>query len=233
MQNLLNHFLLAVTFTFAINTPILATDWDVVKTPLKWTNNGIDIILKDQLNMKEMSWPKTLLEYDVDFSAYPVKQNELALTDVNSNQFVPFQLTEIQTENGSLKSATLCFFSDLPSGGKMNFHLYKISSNTKKENTPTVKVTSVNRTMTIDNGLIRLVLPATGVHKKIMPPIIQIGDNNSWLGSSVLPDKIGFISMKVEEISAGDLFAEYLISYQFEKEKQFQIKIRVVAFYCF
>src|SRR4030042_601701 len=132
MQKLLNHFLLSFTFTVAINTSILATDWDIVKTPLKWTNNGIDIIMKDQLNMIEMSWPKTLLEYDVDFSAYPVEQNELALTDVNSNQFVPFQLTDIQTENGKLKSATLCFFSDLPFGVKRNFHLDKISSNIKK-----------------------------------------------------------------------------------------------------
>ena len=229
MRNLLNHFLLVVTFTVAINTPILATDWDIVKTPLKWTENGIDIILKDQLNVKEMSWPKTLLEYNVDFSAYPVKQNELALTDVNSNQLVPFQLTDIQKENGRLKSATLCFFSDLPSGGKQNFRLHKISSKIKKENKPVVTVKSVNQGILIDNGRIRLELPGTGIHKKILAPIIQIGDNSSWLGSSVMPDKIGFISMKVEEISAGDLFAEYLISYQFEKGKQFQVKIRVVA----
>ena len=145
MRNLLNHFLLAVTFTAAINTPILATDWDIVKTPLKWTENGIDIILKDQLNVKEMSWPKTLLEYNVDFSAYPVKQNELALTDVNSNQYVPFQLTDIQTENGQLKSATLCFFSDLPTGEKRSFRLHKISSEIKKENKPVVTVKSVNQ----------------------------------------------------------------------------------------
>src|SRR4030043_1395283 len=134
MQYLLNHFLLSFTFTVAINTSILATGWDVVKTPLKWTYNGIDIIMKDQLNMIEMSWPKTLLEYDVDFSAYPVEQNKLALTDVNSDQLVPFQLTDIQKENGRLKSATLCFFSDLPSGGKRNFHLYKVSANHKKYN---------------------------------------------------------------------------------------------------
>jgi len=41
MQNLLNHFLLTVTFIAAIKTPTLATDWDVVKTPIKWTNNGL------------------------------------------------------------------------------------------------------------------------------------------------------------------------------------------------
>ena len=156
MRNFLNHFLLTVTFIAAINTPILATDWDVVKTPLKWTNNGMDIILKDQLNVKEMSWPKTLLEYDVDFSASPVEQNELTLTDVNSNQPVPFQLTDIQKENGRLKSATLCFFSDLPSGGKRNFHLYKISSKIKKENNLAVTVTPVNQKMIINNGRIRL-----------------------------------------------------------------------------
>jgi hypothetical protein len=40
--------------------------------------------------MKEMSWLKTLVEYDVDFSTYAVKQNELALTDVNSNQYISY-----------------------------------------------------------------------------------------------------------------------------------------------
>jgi len=176
-----------------------------------------------------MSWPKTLLEYDVDFSASPVEQNELTLTDVNTNQPMPFQLTDIQTENGRLKSATLCFFSDLPSGGKRNFLLHKISSEIKKENKRAVTVKSDKKRILIDNGLIRLEIPGTGIYKKILPPIIQVGDNSSWLGSSELPDKIGFISMKVEEISVGDLFAEYLISYEFEKNKQFQVKIKVVA----
>jgi hypothetical protein len=229
MKNFLNHSLLIVGLLVAINSSTLATEWDVVKTPLKWTNSGIDIILKDQLNMIEMSWPRTLLEYSVDFSAYPVKQNELALTDVNSNQQIPFQLTDIQAENGRLKSATLCFFSDLPSGGFRNFHLYKIPANTKKYNKPAIKITSANKKMIVDNGRIKLELPATGVHKKIMPPIIQIGDNNSWLGSTVLPDNVGFTRMEVREISAGDLFAEYLISYQLEKNNQFKVKIKVIA----
>jgi hypothetical protein len=224
-----NRYLLALTLTIAVITPISATDWDVVKTPLKWTDKGIEIILEDQLKVKEMPWPKTLLEYDVDFSAYPVEQNELALTDVNSGQPVPFQLADIQTEYGRLKSATLCFFSDLPSGMRRNFRLQKISPEIKKENKPVVSVKSLNQRILIENGLVRLELPGTGVHKELLPPIIQIGDNNSWLGSSIMPDKIGFISMKVEEISVGDLFAEYLLSYQFEKGKQFQIKIRLVA----
>jgi hypothetical protein len=229
MQKLLNHFLFTVTFTFAINTPLLATKWDVVKTPLKWTDNGIDIILKDQLNVKEMAWPRTLLEYDIDFSAYSIKENELALTDVNNNQQIPFQLTDIQEENGRLKSAILCFFSDLPSGEQRKFRLHKISSEIKKEYKSAVTVKSVKQKILINNGLIRLELPGTGIHKKIMPPIIQIGDINTWLGNSVLPDKIGFISMNVEEVSVGDLFAEYLISYEFEKNKQLQVKIKVIT----
>ena len=49
MRNLINHLLLAVIFAAAINIPVIATDWDVVKTPLKWTESGIDIILKDEL----------------------------------------------------------------------------------------------------------------------------------------------------------------------------------------
>ncbi len=161
-------------------TTLFATNWDVVKTPLKWTNQGIDFILRDQLRVREMSWPRTLLEYAVDFSAAPVAESGLSLINTGTNQSIPFQLTDITSENGKIISATLCFFSDLPSGGEKKFRLFESSSGPVKATNPSFSITSANGTMTISNGRIRVVLPIPGTHKKMVPPIIRIADDSDF-----------------------------------------------------
>src|SRR5579871_6061383 len=77
--------------------------------------------LHDPLAHPFIWWPRTLLEYPVNFDP-PVATGELILRDEHDTA-VPFQLSHIQSRNGKIVSATVCFFSDLPSGGTHTFVL--------------------------------------------------------------------------------------------------------------
>ena len=79
---------------------------------LKWKNDGITITLQDYLKVPDISWPKTLLEYPVDFSAEPVFPSDIILIDMTNQESIPFQLTRKKEINGKVSSAFLCFFSE-------------------------------------------------------------------------------------------------------------------------
>ena len=68
-------------------------------------------------------WPRTLLGYPVRFEGISVTPQQLSLTDAQTGEPVPFQLSDIQTKDGALTFACVHFFSDLPSGGSRRFHL--------------------------------------------------------------------------------------------------------------
>ena len=202
------------------------------KQSLKWSKNGVIISLKDELNLPEISWPLTLLEYPVDFSTEPVIAKDLVLVDHGKNQSVPFQLSEIQLNNGKINRALLCFMSDLPPGAKKEFRLVfrKSQANLKEQvllNRVSVATTGQERL--IDNGLLKVSIPAPGEYQKLIPPVLKIGNENQWLGYSKIPQGLQILKLKVNELSAGQLFAQYQFDYQFKEGKNFQIKIRLVA----
>ena len=205
---------------------------EVKKQPLKWSKGEIHIVLKDDLNIPNMAWPLTLLEYPVDFSSNPATAKELVLIDKGSNQPIPLQLNNIHAVNGKITTATLCFLSDLPSGAKKEFIL------TAKKNAPQLKeqtipqrisVVSKAAETTIGNGAIKVTIPAPGEYLQQVPPVLQIGNQTQWLGKSVMPANLPFQKLKVSELSAGPLFAQYLLDYRFAGGKIFQLKLRMVA----
>jgi hypothetical protein len=95
------------------------------RLPKKWAKDGISILLKDDLNLPNMSWPLTLLEYPVDFTPDPIGLKDLVLIDKASDQTIPFQFSEYKLVNGKIQTAVLCFLSDLPQGVKKEFRLTK------------------------------------------------------------------------------------------------------------
>jgi len=200
--------------------------------PLVWSNNGIDIFLNDYLNLPEMSWPQTLLEYPVDFTPEPANLKDLVLVDQLSKQSIPFQLTDIKLANGKIKTAVLCFLSDLPSGAHKAFRL------THKKSFPElitriplngISIVINENECLIGNGLVRLTMPKPGEYNNMIPPIFRIGDNTQWLGYSKMPASPLFMKLKVSELSASPLLVNYLFDYQYMDGKSFQLKIRLVA----
>ena len=199
---------------------------------LVWSNNGISILLNDFLNLPAMSWPQTLLEYPIDFAPEPQNLKDLILVDQVSSQSIPFQLTEIKLVTGKIQTAVLCFLSDLPSGEHKAFRL------TLKKNFPELItriplnevsiVTNENQCL-IGNGLVRFKMPKPGEYNNMIPPILQIGNDTQWLGYSNMPASSSFIKLKVSELSAGTLLANYMLDYQYRGGKSFLLKIRLVA----
>ena len=202
------------------------------KQSLKWSKDGITILLKDELNLPEIFWPQTLLEYPVDFSTEPVIAKDLVLVDQGKNQSVPFQLSEIQLNNGKIKKAILCFMSDLPPGAKKEFRLVfrrTLSDLNEQVLRNQVSITTRAQEKLVDNGQIKVSIPAPGEYQKLIPPGLKIGNENQWLGYSKMPQGLQILKLKVTELSAGPLFAQYQFEYQFMEDKNFQLKIRLVA----
>ena len=199
---------------------------------LKWQKDGVTIELKEHLDVPGMSWPKTLLEYPVDFSAEPIDPSDMILVDLTRDESIPFQLTRKETINGKVSSAVLCFFSDLPSGGKREFRLANKKSFPKiKSQKPesTVHKTVQGNYIQLNNGSLRLEIPNAGRRQTFTPPIRQIGNTEKWLGKMAMPATLPMKRMEVIEVETGPLLAEYLFDCQFDEGRRFRLTLRLVA----
>ncbi len=203
-----------------------------IKPPLKWSKEGISILLKDDLNLPAMFWPQTLLEYRVDFTSEAVNLKDLVLIDVTLDKTIQLQLTAVKSAGGKVRTALICFMSDLPSGAKKEFRLIKKAdlSGSKENSLPNpISVVLKGKETLIGNGLMKVAIPAPGEYQTLIPPISNIGNNTQWLGSSKMPANLPFLKLKVSELSVGPLFVQYLLDYQFKGGKSFELKIRLVA----
>ncbi len=228
----INCLLISMAMLMILNAQASTAFPEAKRTPLKWSKGGINIVLKDDLNLPNMSWPLTLLEYPVDFTSEQVNQKDIVLVDWVSKQAIPFQLTGFQLVNGKIGKAVLCFLSDLPSGAKKEFRLtLRQSIPELKENTlpKLISVISKDQETVLGNGILKVSIPSAGNYQKLIPPILQIGNDTQWLGQSVMPSNLPFQKMNVSELSSGPLFVQYLIDYQFAGGKSFQLKLRLIA----
>ncbi|MDD4921623.1 MAG: fibronectin type III domain-containing protein [Bacteroidales bacterium] len=219
-----------LVFTIGIHASIAFPEQD--KQVRKWSDGGVLISLNDYMNLPGMVWPQTLLEYPVDFTARPVIEGELQLVDQISNQAIPFQLTKMIKVDGKIKSAVLCFLSDLPSGAKKSFKLALKADlpGLKMSVFPNaVSVLLQGKEVIISNGLLNVKIPAPGVYNQLISPIVQFGSQGKWLGHSVMPANLQLKKMEVREVEKGALLAEYLIDYQFEGGKSFQLRLSLAS----
>ncbi|MCD0490331.1 fibronectin type III domain-containing protein [Pedobacter sp. MC2016-14] len=199
-------------------------------TPLKWKAEGISILLKDDLNHAAFSWPLSVLQYRIDFTAASVKQNELNLTEGLTGKEVAFQLSSPVLKNGILQEATLSFMSDLPSGTNKLFRLVKTKGKKGKDMVADVAAVAVAKTTDaylISNGKIKIEVPLQGA--KIAAPVKRYGNAGKWLGHGVLPASLTLGKMTVTELSAGPVEVAYLVKYEFGNNKTYQVKISLAA----
>ena len=198
---------------------------------LIWEKGGLTIQLKDHLKLPVMSWPMTLLEYQVDFSKAPVNPGEVVLIEKQTGIAIPYQLTEMVLSNGKVKSANLSFLSDLPSGSDKQFQLLL------RQNAPAglqqgkiqnpVTVTSQNQEIIISNGLISAKIPAPGSYKESL--FLQIGKNGRWYGKSEMQNKVPLQKMIVSQLNAGNLLTSYLLKFEFAQGKSLEITLKLAA----
>lgn len=176
--------------------------------------------LKDQLEHPFYWWPRTLLSYAIEFQS-PIDLNRLELIREDTGERMPIQFSEVVREGSELRSATLNFFSDLPSGAHREFVLSVAAAPVVTE--PQVHETREGNTIVLDSGPMRVRIPATqDVVGDAPGPIMQVARGASWVGSSTLKfagDRVTRISAR--RVAGGPLFIAYELTYQTQQGSRY------------
>ncbi len=181
--------------------------------PAVWgSSKHIRFVLNDPLDHPFYWWPRTLLTYPIEFEQ-PVDLDRLVLTRADTGERVPMQFSEMVRSDSGVKSATLNFCSDLPSGGRYEFVLSV--ANAPAALSPQVKEIREGNTIVLDSGAMRVRIPASQEVRGEAPgPILQVSRGGEWVGSSVLSfngDKI--VRITTSPVEHGPLLIAYEIAY--------------------
>lgn len=177
-------------------------------------------VLEDRLEHPFYSWPRTLLSYPIEFRS-PVNLDRLALTRVNTGERIPVQFSAIKRDADGVRSATLHFFSDLPSGARREFVLSPAGTKTgTTANHPEVKETHEGNTILLDSGAVRVRIPATQTVSGDAPgPIVEMSrgaaSGDVSIGSSelnVTNDRV--VRITANRVADGPLFIAYELVYE-------------------
>jgi hypothetical protein len=173
----------------------------------------IHFVLYDPLEHPFYWWPRTLLRYPVEFDQ-PVDLRRMALTRVDTGERIPIQFSEVVRDRAGARSATLNFFSDLPSGARREFVLS--TTNSMAADQPLVREHKEGRTIILDSGVMSVRIPSSQKIQDDAPgPIIQVSRGGLWFGSSTLrfaDDRVTRITAR--RLAEGPLFIAYELSYE-------------------
>jgi hypothetical protein len=198
-----------------------------VSVPADWREKGYAIELNDPLAHPGLSWPLTLLEYELDFGLYGPAEDSLTVVDAATGREHAFQLANKVAHNGLLRKATLYFLSDLPSGSSRAFRLIARPGPHLKP-ARELSVQREGETVVVSNGMVKLRIPAPGSVRS-QAPIISYGNADAWLGQGRLPAAFTHAAMEVRQLQAGPLLAEYEIAYTFAADRRYKTNIRLSA----
>ncbi len=197
-----------------------------------FTDKGVPFELHDYLRNPAFTWPRTLLTYEVDFTASPIKPEELVLTDSDSGQPVPLQVSQPVLNNGQLIAAKISFFTDLASGAHHAFDLHRGASAPAKN---LVTDQSENGRIELDNGVTQIRLPSSAIFAPGDPvhgPITSLKRGGDWMGESRLVSGNRAVqSLSTERIESGPLFVTYRMTYQFTGGGSYVATVRAIAGY--
>ena len=113
-------------------------------------------VLEDPLEHPFYWWPQTLLAYPVVFEA-PVELAHLQLIRTDTGEPVPVQFSAVQHDAAGVHSATVHFFSDLPSGARREFVLF--ASGAVAAPVPQIHEYVEGRSIVLDTGALRVAHP--------------------------------------------------------------------------
>jgi hypothetical protein len=182
--------------------------------PAIWDRSRtIRLVLHDPLDHPFYWWPRTLLSYPIEFHQ-AVALDRLVLTRVDTGEKIPIQFSGVVRDGGEVKSATLHFFSDLPSGARREFVL--AAANAPGAMKPLVSEVCEGNTIVLDSGAVRVRIPAGQAAPAHAPgPVMQFCRGGQWIGSSSLTidgDKVAHIASN--RVESGLLFIAYEITYE-------------------
>jgi len=185
----------------------------------------IRFVLKDLLDHPFYWWPQTLLSYPIEFQS-PIDLKRLVLKREDSGELLPIQFSEIVSDQAGIHSATLYFFSDLPSGAHREFVLSV--GNVPAAIEPQVHEFREGNTIVLDSGTMRVRIPATqNVVGDAPGPILQVSRGGPWVGSStlnILGDRVTRIDST--RVANGPLFIAYEIKYQTQGGSQYVARVQ-------
>lgn len=184
------------------------------------TSGALEFRLEDQIRDPRFVWPRTLLDYRVRFSS-PPNPTELRLVDRESGKQVPFQISSVAGN-----TATVSFFSDLPSGGLRRFALERGKPEVAK---PGVTTKRVGGEWLIDGGRMSVRIPAeTATGNRVPGPVLGL----KRFGESVLVSPVRTVSsIQTTILETGPLFVTARVIYQFAGGGSYGAEIRVIHGY--
>ncbi|MDR3752886.1 MAG: hypothetical protein P4K93_08470 [Terracidiphilus sp.] len=197
--------------------------------PAVWdSSKSIHFVLNDLLDHPFYWWPRTLLTYPIEFQQ-PVDLDRFTLTRTDTGERVPMQFSAIVRDTSGVKSATLNFCSDLPSGGRYEFVLS--AANAPVAIPPQVKEIREGNTIVLDSGAMRVRIPASQqVHGDAPGPILQVSRGGAWVGSSVLSfDGDRIVRITTSSIEHGPLFIAYEIAYESAGGSRYVARVQCTA----
>lgn len=184
-------------------------------------------VLEDHINQPFYWWPRTLLSYPIRFEE-KVAIERLVLTQAAASERVPIQFSDMVRDAQGVSSATLNFFSDLPSGQRREFVL---SLGAPVQASTGVVESHEGNTIVLDTGVLKVRIPATQTVIGDAPgPILQFSRGGKWIGSS----KISFAGDRVAAVEAvrvdsGPLFVSYKLTYTTDKHAHYIAVVRCAA----
>jgi len=188
----------------------------------------IRFVLNEPLEHPFYWWPRTLLSYPIEFEI-PITLDHLQLTRVDTGEQIPTQFSDVVEGRTGLHSATLHFFSDLPSGGRREFVL--TAADQPVVHKPQVSEMLEGKTIVLNSGPMSCRIPATQqVNDDAPGPILQVSRGGPWVGSSTLAitgDRVTHIS--AERVANGPLFIRYELTYVTEGGSRYVAKIECIG----
>jgi len=197
--------------------------------PAVWnSSHAISFRLDDNLEHPFYWWPRTLLTYPIEFHSV-VDLQHLQLIRTDTGEQIPIQFSDIVKDAAGVQSATLNFFSDLPSGGHREFRLSAIEAPASFP--AQVSERREDNTIVLDSGVMQVRIPASqDVRGEAPGPILQVSRGGHWVGSSTLDISDGPVTrITASRVEDGPLLIIYELVYETEAGSRYVARVHCNA----
>lgn len=200
-------------------------------------NQGDKLLFEreDLIKVATYNWPVTLIKYRITFAGN-VNLEKLILTNKQSRQIVPIQLSELTKDKNQKTTANVNFLATLPSGGSYSFELSESNDSHLLVPEQAISLKKNTDITEISNGNIRIRVPNSSAKNlnEVPAPIISIDRGSGWIGENRLFSSSKKIS-KIESaiLEQGPLFITYQVKYWFEKNGLYTANLKMISGYPF
>jgi hypothetical protein len=163
----------------------------------------------------------------VDFADFAGQEADLRLFAGDGTP-LPFQLTGQRYTDGRLRFAQLLLMSDLPTGGRREFHLAARPSKPAMNSPAVGSVEGPDGSLIVDTGPLRIRLPGP---KAVRPPLLGVERDDGWLGAARYRSKARASHIDIETLANGPLLTEFAITVSFSDGGVHHTRLRAIQGY--